>query len=428
MATLAIRDIHGQLPALLDLLAQIRGECSAGDTVVFLGDYIDRGPGSKQCVDAILQFQREVAAEVVCLLGNHEDWMLQTMRDHRRHSWMLGMEALDTIRSYSAGAETVVREAARGARMALDLQQSALPYDAFFDSMPPEHVQFFERLRSSHRTADCVCSHGGLDPDVPTVDEQPARALTWGARGFPDRYRGGDRLGLLGVLLVVRGGCGAGRNGAPDSGSGRPARRLTRPGDVARSWPPPRGPRSLRRARSLRSKGASVARTKYRLKHLGHPTCLRKRRRFGLRHKPDFQHFGSIRALRTAHLFRFEHRHHIRSAISIAVVNDEFRPSEDADQTCEPNQEPGFLEHLAGCGVGRNFSRLYGATWQKPDVAEAFPDGRTVNEALRALIKVAESRARSARSDEKLADRPLQPPSRAKGSTKKRPRPRAARG
>ena len=108
---------------------------------------------------------------------------------------------------------------------------------------------------------------------------------------------------------------------------------------------------------------------KYRFQHLGDPTCLRKRRRFGLRHKPDFQHFRSIRALRTARLFRFKHRHHIRSAISIAVVNDEFRPSEDADQTREPNQEPGFLEHLADCGVGRNFSRLYCATWQKPDAA-----------------------------------------------------------
>jgi len=102
---------------------------------------------------------------------------------------------------------------------------------------------------------------------------------------------------------------------------------------------------------------------KYRSKHLGHPPCLRKRRRLGLRHKPDFQHFRSIRALRPAHLFRFKHSHHIRSAISIAVVNDEFRPSENADQTCEPNQEPSFLEHLADCRVGRNFSRLYCATW-----------------------------------------------------------------
>jgi serine/threonine protein phosphatase 1 len=191
VATIAVGDIHGHLCALIDLLDEIRGECGAGDTVVFLGDYIDRGPSSKQCVDALLQFQRESAAEVVCLLGNHEEWMLQTMRDHRRHSWLLGMEAFDTIRSYSAGAEAVVSEAARGARMALYLEQAALPYEAFFDSMPPEHVRFFEGLRSYHRTAECVCSHGGLDPDVAMVDEQPPRALTWGVRGFPERYHGG---------------------------------------------------------------------------------------------------------------------------------------------------------------------------------------------------------------------------------------------
>jgi predicted MPP superfamily phosphohydrolase len=55
-----------------------------GDTVVFLGDYIDRGPNSKECVDAILSLQQDVAAEVVCLCGNHEDWFMRTLRDHSR--------------------------------------------------------------------------------------------------------------------------------------------------------------------------------------------------------------------------------------------------------------------------------------------------------------------------------------------------------
>lgn len=64
----------------------------------------------------------------------------------------------------------------------------------------------------------------------------------------------------------------------------------------------------------------------------------------------------------------------------------------------------------------------------EPDVAEAFPDGHTVNEALRALIKVADVRVRKHRRSEKLANQPLQPTKRAKGSAKKRSRPRAARG
>lgn len=64
----------------------------------------------------------------------------------------------------------------------------------------------------------------------------------------------------------------------------------------------------------------------------------------------------------------------------------------------------------------------------EPDVAEAFPDGHTVNEALRVLINVADVRVRKNRSNEKLANWPLRPTSRAKGSAKKRSRPRAARG
>ncbi len=111
MATVAIGDIHGNLSALDDLLGQIRGEVGADDTVVFLGDYIDRGPHSRGCVDAVLRFQRDVRAAVVYLRGNHEDWFLRTLRDHSRHTWLLGMEALDTIRSYSPEAARTLKEA-----------------------------------------------------------------------------------------------------------------------------------------------------------------------------------------------------------------------------------------------------------------------------------------------------------------------------
>ena len=76
MATFAVGDIHGNLSALRDVLDQIRGEVRRRDTVVFLGDYIDRGPDSKGCIDAILKFRDESVATVVGLLGNHEDWLL----------------------------------------------------------------------------------------------------------------------------------------------------------------------------------------------------------------------------------------------------------------------------------------------------------------------------------------------------------------
>ena len=128
MATIAVGDIHGNLEALDDVLEQLRRAASRDDTVVFLGDYIDRGQGSKQCVDAILGFRRERKAEVVCLLGNHEDWLLRTLRDHSRHSWLVGMEAFDTIRSYSPEGAAALREAAAEAGPELFLGNRRLPY------------------------------------------------------------------------------------------------------------------------------------------------------------------------------------------------------------------------------------------------------------------------------------------------------------
>ena len=190
MATIAIGDIHGNLGPLMDLLAQLRREVAPHDTVVFLGDYIDGGPGARECVDAILEFRDVVESEVICLCGNHEDWLLRTMRDPRRHSWLLGMEAFDTIGSYSAEAARALRDAASAQGPALYESHVALPYDRFFDAVPEAHLKFFRSLLPCHETADCLCVHGGLDPRVPRLQEQSREALLWGADGFPDGYEG----------------------------------------------------------------------------------------------------------------------------------------------------------------------------------------------------------------------------------------------
>ena len=67
MATIAIGDVHGNCAALDDLLRQLKSEVTPGDVVVFLGDYIDRGLNTKECVDRILALQDEMPGAVVCL-------------------------------------------------------------------------------------------------------------------------------------------------------------------------------------------------------------------------------------------------------------------------------------------------------------------------------------------------------------------------
>jgi serine/threonine protein phosphatase 1 len=189
MATVAVGDIHGQLPALLDLLGQLRSELSVGDVLVFLGDYIDRGD-ARGCIDAILAFQDQTPAEVVCLRGNHEDWLLRTRSDYRQHSWLLGMQPFDTIRSYSPEAERTLVEARRVAGLKVYLGECDLPYNAFFDAVPPSHHAFFDRLPLSFQNDDCICTHAGLDPRVLRLADQTPAALVCGVSAFPAGYRG----------------------------------------------------------------------------------------------------------------------------------------------------------------------------------------------------------------------------------------------
>jgi Calcineurin-like phosphoesterase len=190
MATIAIGDVHGYLAPLDDLLAAITPNIGGGDTIVFLGDIIDRGPDSKGCVDRILQFREQTPAGVVVLCGNHEQWMLRSKADPTRHSWLLGMLPFETIGSYSIDASARLRAAMAKAGSQLFGERVALPYALFFDALPSAHLQFFAELRTYYRGADGLCVHGGLDPRVPCLEEQTTDALIWGAKGFPQAYDG----------------------------------------------------------------------------------------------------------------------------------------------------------------------------------------------------------------------------------------------
>ena len=192
MTTIAVGDIHGNSKALSDLLAQLTPELGAGDTLVFLGDYVDRGPDTRGCIDFILEFQDRIPAKVVSLLGNHEDWLLRTFRDHTRHSWVLGMEAFETIRSYSPDAERALRRELKRAGLSLVTGRVRIPYEVLFDRMPVEHARFLLNLKSFCRTPEAVCVHGGLDPRRGAAEEQAMEALLWGADGFPEGYEGCD--------------------------------------------------------------------------------------------------------------------------------------------------------------------------------------------------------------------------------------------
>jgi serine/threonine protein phosphatase 1 len=189
MATVAIGDIHGNSSALESLLSQVVPEMRSEDRMVFLGDYIDRGPDSRGCIERILRLREEGCFQVVTLMGNHEQWMLRTLDDFTQHSWLVGMEALDTVRSYSpeAAKELGVALDEHGAR--LFTYRMPLPYESFFDAMPLEHVEFFQRLEPFHHSPDVLCVHGGADLEG-NLDPLDLNTFVWGPYGFPEDYKG----------------------------------------------------------------------------------------------------------------------------------------------------------------------------------------------------------------------------------------------
>src|SRR5215213_6317702 len=95
--TLAIGDIHGCLTALDTLLGFVQPK--PDDRLVFLGDYVDRGPDSKGVLDRVIELHK--AGRAVCLRGNHEIMMAAARggRDDYRF-WLRvgGLEAMDSYR------------------------------------------------------------------------------------------------------------------------------------------------------------------------------------------------------------------------------------------------------------------------------------------------------------------------------------------
>jgi len=110
--TFAIGDIHGELDQLYALLSCLP-TLDDKDTLVFLGDYLDRGPKSRQVIEFLRRFlPNETPARVVTLRGNHEDAWLRVIRE----SWPgfvlpTGNGCLATLRSFTGGPTPELDEA-----------------------------------------------------------------------------------------------------------------------------------------------------------------------------------------------------------------------------------------------------------------------------------------------------------------------------
>jgi len=166
--TLAIGDIHGCATALRTLLAAL--ELTAEDTLVILGDAIDRGPDSRDVLEQLLSVRP--ICHLVPILGNHEQMLLDVIDGKMPlPDWLMhgGAETLD---SYGPGAALT--------------------------EMPLEHVDFLCTWGDYHETDEHFFAHGNYLPKK-KFSQQPWEEMRWRSLKFfmPVPHRSG-KIAVLG--------------------------------------------------------------------------------------------------------------------------------------------------------------------------------------------------------------------------------------
>jgi serine/threonine protein phosphatase 1 len=159
MRSYVIGDIHGCLDELGHLIEGL--PLAPGDRLVFLGDYIDRGPDSKGVVSFLLELEKDPAAyELVFLKGNHEDMLLSYLGLSGQHGDMFlynGGKA--TLRSYG-------------------FSKADSPSEEALSGIPPAHLDFYKRLSSYYVMESFLCVHAGIHP-LKRLEHQTESELFW---------------------------------------------------------------------------------------------------------------------------------------------------------------------------------------------------------------------------------------------------------
>jgi|SRR5215813_11867852 len=165
----AIGDIHGRVDLLDELLSRIDADLTTNPISigieVYLGDYIDRGPASREVLDRLVVRARTFRS--VFLKGNHETYVPNFISDPRvLKSWQ-----------QFGGAETLVSYGITPPLKA-DLDDQIRLAASFEKVLPGSHRRFLSSLKPSFTCGDFFFVHAGIRPGVPLA-KQREEDLLW---------------------------------------------------------------------------------------------------------------------------------------------------------------------------------------------------------------------------------------------------------
>ncbi len=166
----AVGDVHGRLDALELLVSAILDEPADGSqpVLIMLGDYVDRGPASRQVIDRLIALQGEASIETRFIRGNHEETMLSFLSEPSLGPSWCSFGGVETLQSYGVVAPLVAdpTEAWESARQ------------AFAAAIPASHVRFLQALEPAVEYGDYFFTHAGVRPGI-ELDAQDPHDLMW---------------------------------------------------------------------------------------------------------------------------------------------------------------------------------------------------------------------------------------------------------
>lgn len=175
----SVGDIHGRLDLLRPLVEAIRTDLGSVDAprkiVVFLGDYIDRGPESRGVIQLLAGLAPDPDVEWRFLKGNHEQAMLDFLDTPSGGAKWCEYGGEATLQSYGLRAPQLRHRAAGWEHLSADLDHK----------MTPAERSFLENLELSFSIGDYFFAHAGARPGE-TLDRQKSSDLLWIRSSFLD--------------------------------------------------------------------------------------------------------------------------------------------------------------------------------------------------------------------------------------------------
>lgn len=178
MRTFVVGDIHGRCAQLLNLLDMLPRDPES-DTLVFLGDLIDRGADAPGCVEHIVKMCRENPHRVICLRGNHEQMLIDFL-DGKPTIWLTPV----------VGGERTI-EQYTGQSLWADADQDVEDVRLAFErALPAEHLEFMRGLPFYYEDEHAIYVHAGLDEGKHPNESEPMSLLWMRNMDFYKNYRG----------------------------------------------------------------------------------------------------------------------------------------------------------------------------------------------------------------------------------------------